>query len=304
MIKSISVIMPVYNSERFISRAIKSILNQTFRNFEFLIIDSSSTDKTEEIIKSFADLRIVYHKIKRCSLSESLNYGLNIAKYEIIARMDADDFSYSNRFETQLKYFERDATIDILSTQYFLIKNKLKIKFENPSEHSDIKKIFALHSVINHAAVMYKKNIILDNFGYRNLPAEDYDLWLRLKDKVKFANTKEYLFDVYYYDSSIQRSNKDLLRKNVYKLQQPYYDRGIEIEFGLNNNEAIITTGWREYFYGNKNKSRTIWINPFKYFLFDKRIPIAYLISYLPNNIFYFILELRFRILIKSIFNK
>ena len=300
MNKFLSVLMPVYNSEKYIEDAIESILSQSHREFEFLIIDSSSTDKTAQIINSFKDERIKYHSIERCPISGSLNYGLQIAKYDLIVRMDSDDISYPNKFEVQLKYFENDPSIDILSTQYLLFENNFKFKINLPTQHVDIYKSLALHSTISHQGVMYKKNIIIGSGGYNDIPAEDYDLWLRIKDKVKFACTSEILMDVRYHNSSLQRSNKLLYKSEVYELQQPYYIKGIEKEFGLTKKEAEIISGWRELFYGDKNKSRIFWKNPFKYFFDDKRIPIAFLLSYFPIPLVNYILELRIKHRIKS----
>ena len=292
--------MPVYNSEKYIEDAIESILSQSHREFEFLIIDSSSTDKTAQIINSFKDERIKYHSIERCPVSESLNYGLQIAKYDLIVRMDSDDISYPNKFEVQLKYFENDPSIDILSTQYLLFENNFKFKINLPTQHVDIYKSLSLHSTINHSGVMYKKSIIIDSGAYNYTPSEDYDLWLRIKDKVKFACTSEILMDVRYHNNSLQRSNKLLYKSEVYELQEPYYIKGIEKEFGLTKKEAEIISGWRELFYGDKNKTRIFWKNPFKYFFDDKRIPIAFLLSYFPIPLVNYILELRIKHRIKS----
>ena len=300
MNKFLSVLMPVYNSEKYIEDAIKSILSQSHREFEFLIIDSSSTDKTAQIINSFKDERIKYHSIERCPVSESSNYGLQIAKYDLIVRMDSDDISYPNKFEVQLKYFENDPSIDILSTQYLLFENNFKFKINLPTQHVDIYKSLSLHSTINHSGVMYKKSIIIDSGAYNYTSSEDYDLWLRIKDKVKFACTSEILMDVRYHNNSLQRSNKLLYKTDVYKLQEKYYIIGIEKEFGLTKIEAEIISGWRELFYGDKNKSRIFWKNPFKYFFDDKRIPIAFLLSYFPIPLVNYILELRIKHRIKS----
>ncbi len=98
---SITVLLPTFNSGEYLSTSIKSILEQTYTDFEFLIVDDGSTDSTENIVKSFKDKRIKYLKKKRTSLPDTLNYGLKHAKYEWIARMDADDFALPNRLEEQ-----------------------------------------------------------------------------------------------------------------------------------------------------------------------------------------------------------
>lgn len=112
----ISVLMPAYNAEKYIKEAIESILNQTFSNFEFIIIDDGSIDATEEIIKSFKDSRIVYIKNeKNLGLIKTLNKGISIARGEFIARMDSDDISMPQRFELQLDVFKKYKGVDIVN---------------------------------------------------------------------------------------------------------------------------------------------------------------------------------------------
>ena len=113
----ISVVMPAYNAEKYIAEAIDSILEQTFKDFEFIIINDGSTDKTEEIILSYKDSRIVYIKNeKNMGIVYTLNRGLEAAQGEYIARMDSDDISLPTRFEEQVKYLENNSNIAVLGT--------------------------------------------------------------------------------------------------------------------------------------------------------------------------------------------
>ena len=107
----VSVLMAVYNGEKYLLEAIESILNQTYTNFEFLIINDGSTDSTEEIILSYSDQRIRYIKNEQnLKLIASLNKGLDLAKGKYIARMDADDISLPDRLEKQVNFLERNST--------------------------------------------------------------------------------------------------------------------------------------------------------------------------------------------------
>lgn len=106
-IPQISVVMSVYNGEKYLGEAIESILNQTFKDFEFIIINDGSTDKSLEIIKSYKDERIVIIDQKNMGLAKALNNGIKIAKGKYIARMDADDISMPNRLEIQYDFMER-----------------------------------------------------------------------------------------------------------------------------------------------------------------------------------------------------
>ncbi|MBU2018619.1 MAG: glycosyltransferase family 2 protein, partial [Bacteroidetes bacterium] len=126
--------MSVYNGDKFLFEAIDSILHQTFTDFEFLIINDGSTDKTEEIILSFNDTRIVYHKnMSNEGLINCLNFGLLIAKGDYIARMDADDIAYPQRFEKQFLFMESNPEVGLLGSWVETIEeqqNRL-IKFDS-----------------------------------------------------------------------------------------------------------------------------------------------------------------------------
>ena len=102
----ISVLLCTYNDEKYIKDAIESILNQTFKKFEFIIVNDGSTDRTLDIIKQYNDERIVLIDKKNTGLTDSLNLGVSIAKTNWIARMDGDDISINNRFENQIKYLK------------------------------------------------------------------------------------------------------------------------------------------------------------------------------------------------------
>ena len=106
--KLISVLMPVYNTkEEFLRTAIESILNQTFSNFEFIIINDGSTNNAEDVILSYKDDRIIYLKQENQGIVAALNNGWDRAKGEYIARMDSDDISFPDRFEKQIEYLEK-----------------------------------------------------------------------------------------------------------------------------------------------------------------------------------------------------
>ena len=134
----ISVVMPTFNGEKFIKEAIESILNQTFNDFEFIIVNDGSIDNTEKIIQSFSDKRIVYVKKEQNSgISDTLNLGISLAKGKYIARMDDDDISIPNRFERQLEVFASDLKIivcgsvaDIPSSAQCMIHDAMNFEYE------------------------------------------------------------------------------------------------------------------------------------------------------------------------------
>jgi glycosyltransferase involved in cell wall biosynthesis len=172
--------MPVYNAEQFVESSIKSVLNQTFSEFEFLIIDDGSTDSTEEIISSFNDSRIIYKKKPHTGLSDSLNNGLSLATYNWVARMDADDLAHPLRLEKQISFMNANPTYKVIASWYGVFENnKIKYTVKSDAKDFNIKKILSLHSPFCHAGVLYNKRTIMIE-GYRNLVFEDYDLWLRI----------------------------------------------------------------------------------------------------------------------------
>ena len=128
--KLISVILPAYNAETYLKEAIDSILVQTYKNFELIVLNDGSTDRTEEIILSYDDARIRYVKNDtNLKLIKTLNKGIELAKGDYIARMDADDISLPTRFEEEIKYMEMHPDIDVCSSRVFrLMQNKNIIK--------------------------------------------------------------------------------------------------------------------------------------------------------------------------------
>jgi glycosyltransferase involved in cell wall biosynthesis len=290
----ISVLLPTYNSAAVLSYSIRSILNQTFHDYELLILDDGSADGTESIVSQFKDVRIHYLKYPHRGLSETLNAGLRQAKYEIVARMDAGDISLPERFEKQYSCISKLPLNAIVSCRYAIFDNK-RIKYLVPiaNDSSKIKRRLALHSDFVHSSVMYNKNILLSLDAYRNVPLEDYDLWLRIKDSAEFYVVSEVLLLVEYTSRRLSTTNIPQKYMNQYKIQTPYYIN-IEKEFGIIGvNEKLILFGWREYFYGNKGKARKHWGRLGLIIFRQPRIILAWFVTFLPENIFISFKELR-----------
>ncbi len=179
--------MPVYNAERFLAEAIDSILNQTYKDFEFIIINDGSTDRSEEIIKSYHDDRIVYVKNgKNLKLIKTLNKGIDLARGKFIARMDADDVSLPDRFERQMKVFEEHPEIDFINGRAYNINEageSIGQEWYGPVQPDTIRYINVFCCIICHPSVMIKASL-LKAYKYSDnkmaLHTEDYDLWARL----------------------------------------------------------------------------------------------------------------------------
>jgi glycosyltransferase involved in cell wall biosynthesis len=182
----VSVIMPVFNTEEYLEDAIKSILNQTFSNFEFIIIDDASTDKSLQIIESFTDSRIVViTKNKNTGYTKSLNLGLNLAQGKYIARMDSDDISLPKRFQLQIDLMEKNPEIILCGTSFKLMNSSKVIN--HPNGHSEIVLKLLEGTAFGHPTVMIRNEILKNNnivYNHEYEPAEDYFMWTQL---VKFG---------------------------------------------------------------------------------------------------------------------
>jgi len=231
----ISVLMPVYNGELYLSESIESVINQTFTNFEFVIVDDGSTDKTLSILKDAQkkDQRVkVYSLPHNKGIVEALNYGLSKCRAPFIARMDCDDIMHRDRLLFQHKLFLESPDTDVAGCliEKFSSDN-IKIGFKRYSdwlnslcEHEDICREIFVESPFAHPSVMIKKDVFLAAGGYKdNGWPEDYDLFLRLfqADK-KFKKVKQTL--LYWRDEPgrLSRTGSRYSLENFYRCKAHY----------------------------------------------------------------------------------
>ena len=193
---AITVLMPVFNGERFLGEAIESILNQTFADFELLIIDDGSTDKTIDIINSYNDDRIrLIKNEKNLGISRSLNKGIDLARAGLIARMDADDISYPERLERQYNYLAAHSDCALLSTSARVVTEDKQLIYIDKTKSEYLYYNLAFHSPIYHSTVIYRKTAV-QNVGMYSVPySEDFELFWHLSRKYKIHNLTEVLLD-------------------------------------------------------------------------------------------------------------
>lgn len=211
-IPKVSVLMPVYNCELYIEEAIDSILNQTFSDFELLIIDDASSDSTVSIIKTYEDCRIqLIEKPQNSGYTNSLNYGLSIAKGQYIARMDGDDISLPERFAKQVAFLDANAEIVLCGSNYNVInRNKIVIL---PEKDQQIKLALLRGNCIAHPSVMIRNSIIKKNhllYNAKTEPAEDYDFWVRLLKIGSFYNIQEVLLNYRIHNTQVSQKKQTL----------------------------------------------------------------------------------------------
>jgi glycosyltransferase involved in cell wall biosynthesis len=240
---SISVIMSVYNGERYLKEAIESILNQTFTDFEFIIVNDKSTDNSAKIISGFNDPRIVViENSENIGLTKSLNKALKVARGEYIARMDCDDISLPKRFEIQKKFMDENMNIVLLGGKTIIINNEgtetgKKDVIQNPLE---LKFRLLISNQISHSTVMFRTAIVIELGGYNEeyRYVQDYELWSRLnKLGYLISNIDEALLKYRFHAESItqnlnsKNNSYDLSKKVIYnnisryvKLSEEEYD--------------------------------------------------------------------------------
>lgn len=290
--------MPVYNSAKYIKHSIKSILNQTHKDFEFLIIDDGSTDNTEEIVNSFKDSRIIYKKTEHKGTAAALNLGLSAASGSWIARIDSDDLCVPSRLEKQIEFIANNPDYDVISNWSVFFKEPCKILFflREPVEHEEIFDYLNLHNPINSSGVIYRKSIIKKakyNEKFKRL--EDFELFFRIRDMVRFYNIPEYL------------------TYTRFKKFPDTYGESKTAIFSIINNYAMkrlinasrkrdqfywaTITARQNFFYGNKNDSRSY----FRRISNVKNIA-SYAATFLPAVLFKKLLESRIRYRLYDLF--
>ena len=229
----VSVVMSVYNSDKYLDDAINSILNQSYKEFEFLIIDDGSSDNSEAIIKKYAanDRRIVLIKNeKNLGLASSLNKGIHLAKGKYIARQDADDLSAPDRLEKQVEFALRNSDIDVIGSNCFIIDISGSVVYQNKtySKRRDFNSnLLNCKAIFPHGSVLLKKNKVLEVGLYdpRFYYSQDGELWLRMiSNKARIHIMEQPL---YYYRSAPRAFNKKYLAQCMYNnVKQMIYADG------------------------------------------------------------------------------
>ena len=226
----VSVIMSVYNEEQYIAETVESILNQTFSDFEFIIIDDGSEDKTYDVLKTFNDPRMRIVRQQNMGLTKSLNKGIELSKGEYIARADAQDIYVPTRFEKQVNFLDKNKKVAAVSNwvRYVDEEGNLISEKKLPTSSVQIKRKLGFSNSMVHSSVMIRKSALIDIGGYNeSLPyAQDYDLWLRLSQKYELANIPEFLCTVRILRKGVSLSKENLQIKCALKALSNGIKRG------------------------------------------------------------------------------
>jgi glycosyltransferase involved in cell wall biosynthesis len=246
----VTVLMPVYNAEKYLREAIESILSQTLQNFEFLIIDDGSTDSSIEIIKSYSDSRIkLVQNEQNFGITYSLNRGIDLASNELIARMDADDISHPTRLEKQYMYAQKYPEIALISAWIRRISSDGKFEKISGLDTYDIyyTLLFSPRGIY-HPVVMFRKGAVLDVGLYSKKYAEDFNLWCKMIKKYRFHVIPEPLLDYRFSETSLWRITK----KEEY--EKAHFEQIVENVRGITNNHCQLTDYEANFLIGRMHK--------------------------------------------------
>lgn len=235
--KKLAVLLPTYNAAPYLKESIDSVLNQTFTDFDLYIYDDCSTDDSEELIKSYTDSNVFYFKNEQnIGLTKTLNKGLDLllSKYEYIARMDADDYCYPERFEKQIQFLELNSDVVLCGTQGYWLKDirENPIKGWTYPTNSNYAKYYLLFgATFGHSSVVFRSEFFkLNHLRYdeTKINCQDWELWTRISKIGQMANLPDFLMKYRILENSNHRSPEK---------QKIQYD----------NRSKIITAYWKSF---------------------------------------------------------
>ncbi|MEA4851610.1 MAG: glycosyltransferase [Paludibacter sp.] len=300
---SVSVIMPVYNGEEYIADAIESILNQTFTDFEFIIINDGSKDKSSEIIKSYSkiDNRIIFiDRVENKQLPYTLNEGLRAANGKYIARMDCDDISVVDRLKIQYDFLENNQDIGIVGGAYAAFNSKGEKKaIIHPVSIFDLTYKFLSDSFFCHPTVMFRKELI-ENIGYyHEVEAEDFDFFSRMLYVTKGINIPTILLNYRETLNNRSFSAKDKITHSV----EAIYKNNYLFYFG----SLLFNDVFYRFHKYNRSNIFLVPLNFFISLIIINKIRTNYRFSFMDNEFLSYLhvpIQSYFKITINRIKNK
>jgi len=251
-----SVVLPYYNSERFLGAAIESILDQSFVEFELLLINDGSTDNSREIAASYKDARIVLiDNSENKGLIYSLNTGIEQAKGKYIVRMDADDISMPERIKKQVAFMDANPGIGAAGCSYYSFSERSVKKVYAIEEPEVLRTLLLFNSCLCHPATIIRK-AILDEHHIRYNPAfpnaEDYDLWIQISKVSKLSNVKDFLFKYRRHEKQVTALQRKEVKETAQAIRKKYFahlgftfsEKDLETHYKLATNQLISNKGF------------------------------------------------------------
>lgn len=300
----LSIIMACFNASGFIKESIQSILEQSYTDFELIIIDDCSTDNSLDIVKHFEtkDNRIsVIALTKNSGPAVARNAGIKIAKGDWVGILDSDDIAQSLRFEKQMKLADSNEELVLIASNSITIDKSGKILNYNkyPTNHKNLLHCLRRFKAFPpHSSMLYNKKLFLKTgeFNTKFVPSEDFDLWLRLANSGKIASVNNYLVKIRKYDNNISNANGGLLQMQmaiaasvcnnlrVSNFPDPSADDDLWSKFNYWLNEKIEEDGYfirrnewkkiRSLFFNKKNKMAGTFFFLYNLFLSKYSFPL------------------------------
>lgn len=203
----VSVVIPTYNKAQYLKKAIESVLNQTYKAIEMIIIDDGSTDNTQQVVKSFNDPKIIYIWQKNKGPAAAKNTGIKKAQGKYIAFLDSDDLWLEEKLEKQLEFMEKNPEMSLLGTGCYEIDSQGKILGKKifPKKNENLQKILIRYNPFIQSSVLVKKEVFDKIKGYDEnfSESEDYEFWLRVARYYKIANLPELLVMKRYHSENL-----------------------------------------------------------------------------------------------------
>ncbi len=249
----VTVLMPVYNGEKYLREAIDSILSQIFTDFEFLIINDGSTDGSVGIIKSYDDPRIrLINNDKNIGVVKTLNKGIELAGGQYLARMDCDDVSLPKRLEKQVSFLDANPDIDLCGTWVNYFGGKNITLWKTVEEDEVIRSYLIFNPSVAHPTVIFRLKILrkdIITYGEQFVHAEDYGLWVSMFHKAKFANLQEILYHHRKHPNSVsnlhwqqQEKTANHIRSELLKkLKVSFSKKELQIHQNISNQHFTCT---------------------------------------------------------------
>lgn len=252
--KLISVLMSTYNSEKWVLRTLKSLLDQTHKNLQVVVVDDGSLDKTKDIIRGIKDSRIELYEREHKGISSSLNFGLTKAKSDLIIKADSDDLFLPEKISVQYKFVCEHPEYGVVGTNFKVIDENdneiMKVRY--PEKDKYIKDQLPRKCCVAHGSLLYRRIIVSEAGGYNEQmrTAEDWDLFLRLIEKTKFYNIQDYLTLVRKHTGNV--SGNSFCKEESLKVPVSYFERKIkQAESNKEKAKLYFNIGYY-YYYENQ----------------------------------------------------
>jgi len=227
----VSVILPTYNAAAYLGKAIDSILAQSYRHFELIIVNDGSSDNTQVLLSQYQDPRMTVINQANLGLPKALNQGIRLAKGKYIARQDADDISLPERLSEQVAFMEQNPNCALLGTWSHILTssnsepsktNPSGRQHQHPARNGQLQVLLLMNNQFVHSSVMIRANC-LHHIGHysenpEHYPPEDYDLWLRIAQSHCIANLPRVLLEYLEVPTSISRTKEQLIDERAKKM--------------------------------------------------------------------------------------